>query len=324
MARNGRPNYCIATRAQVITLKEVGQTNKQISETTGVSIRHIRQLYANALNRGYDPAVSKQLKDEYFVEAPRSGRPKKITESLKQEVLQSVRKSRKGRTQTLIELARETGGPRSLKGVGYMSIHRILRQAGMKKVKPRMGLRNIRGVKPTWKFDKAHGAITREKGHGGVDWYRYQKFVLVPKMIPFAQECTARRPGTLVQEDGAASHKSKHQQVIYDTANIKKLVWCGNSPDLNMIEPCWPFMKKRTCQHRDFEQRGKLLGIWEATWDKIEQERIQHWIERIPRHIQEVIRLEGGNEYQEGAEERSRRFNWRKEQAQNAYSASHP
>jgi len=136
MARNGRPNYCIATRAQVITLKEVGQTNEQISETTGVSIRHIRQLYANALNRGYDPAVSKQLKDEYFVEAPRSGRPKKITESLKQEVLQSVRKSRKGRTQTLIELARETGGPRSLKGVGYMSIHRILRQAGMKKVKP--------------------------------------------------------------------------------------------------------------------------------------------------------------------------------------------
>lgn len=31
-----------------------------------------------------------------------------------------------------------------------------------------------------------------------------------------------------------------------------------------------------------------------------EQWRIQHWIERIPYHIQEVFRLDGGNEYNEG------------------------
>ena len=30
------------------------------------------------------------------------------------------------------------------------------------------------------------------------------------------------------------------------------------------------------------------------------QERIQKWIERIIEHVQEVIRLEGGNEYCEG------------------------
>ena len=30
------------------------------------------------------------------------------------------------------------------------------------------------------------------------------------------------------------------------------------------------------------------------------QSEIQAWIERIPRHIQEIIRLEGGNEYAEG------------------------
>jgi hypothetical protein len=31
----------------------------------------------------------------------------------------------------------------------------------------------------------------------------------------------------------------------------------------------------------------------------MEQERIQAWIERVPIHIHEVIRLEGGNEYKE-------------------------
>jgi hypothetical protein len=30
------------------------------------------------------------------------------------------------------------------------------------------------------------------------------------------------------------------------------------------------------------------------------QEKIQAWIERVIVHIQEVIRLEGRNEYQEG------------------------
>jgi len=45
----------------------------------------------------------------------------------------------------------------------------------------------------------------------------------------------------------------------------------------------------------------------------LEQKHIQHWIERIPRHIQEVIALEGGNAYREGSEERARRFDWRKE-----------
>jgi len=30
------------------------------------------------------------------------------------------------------------------------------------------------------------------------------------------------------------------------------------------------------------------------------QKQIQEWIERIPRHIQEVIRLKGSNDYKEG------------------------
>ena len=34
---------------------------------------------------------------------------------------------------------------------------------------------------------------------------------------------------------------------------------------------------------------------------------------RIIRHVQEVIKLGGGNEYREGSKERQRRFDWRKE-----------
>jgi len=40
----------------------------------------------------------------------------------------------------------------------------------------------------------------------------------------------------------------------------------------------------------------------------VEQWRIQAWIERIPRHIQKIIELEGGNEYREGKADKARRF----------------
>ena len=39
---------------------------------------------------------------------------------------------------------------------------------------------------------------------------------------------------------------------------------------------------------------------WYTAWDDISQEQIQQWILAIPYHIQEVIRLERGNEYKEG------------------------
>jgi hypothetical protein len=39
---------------------------------------------------------------------------------------------------------------------------------------------------------------------------------------------------------------------------------------------------------------------WYRAWEDLPQEKIQQWIEAIPDHIQEIIRLEGGNEYKEG------------------------
>ena len=44
-------------------------------------------------------------------------------------------------------------------------------------------------------------------------------------------------------------------------------------------------------------------------WKELHQELIRRWIKRIPRHIQEIIRLKGGNGYKEGASEKPRRLN---------------
>ena len=83
-------------------------------------------------------------------------------------------------------------------------------------------------------------------------------------------------------------------------ADILRLLWPGNSPDLNMIEPCWYYLKKITTAKGPPISGKEARQRWRAAWKELSQEKIQAWIERIPFHIQEIIRLEGGNEYIEG------------------------
>jgi hypothetical protein len=67
-----------------------------------------------------------------------------------------------------------------------------------------------------------------------------------------------------------------------------------------MIEPCWFWMKRKTTEKGLITSKAKLKEEWIKCWEEMPQERIQAWIERIKIHIQEVIRLDGGNEYKEG------------------------
>jgi len=152
------------------------------------------------------------------------------------------------------------------------------------------------GRKPVWKWTVAKGKLTRGGGKG-IDWWRYQKVILLPKLLPFAKKCG---PDALVQEDRAPSHAHHAQARVYSAAGVQRLLWVPNSPDLNMIEPTWMWMKRETTKKGAPQSRKEAEKVWRKTWKELPQERIQMWIERIMNNVQEVIRLEGGNEYKEG------------------------
>lgn len=160
----------------------------------------------------------------------------------------------------------------------------------------RLGLRNKPGPQPQWKWKKETGKLSRGRGKG-IDWWRYQQEVLIPKMIPFARSLG---PNALVQEDKAPSHAHHAQAEVYILHDVQRLLWPGNSPDLNMIELAWPHLKKATTRLGAPTSRTQAEKVWTREWKAIPQTMIQGWIERISHHIQEVIRLEGGNEYKEG------------------------
>ena len=157
------------------------------------------------------------------------------------------------------------------------------------------------GKKPQWKFTVKREAVTQGKLRGGIDWYRYQKVILEPKLIPFVKECMMACLDTVVQEDKAPAHNSKHQKPVYALAQVKRFLWPGNSPDLNAIEPTWFYMKWETTRKGAPQAQKTAESVWTRVWKDLPQSMIQRWIKRIPRHIQEVIRLEGANGYREGA-----------------------
>ncbi|KAL1972931.1 hypothetical protein VTN31DRAFT_6473 [Thermomyces dupontii] len=155
-----------------------------------------------------------------------------------------------------------------------------------------------RGRKPVFKFTRQNGKLVR-KSKGGVDWWRDRNEVLLPKLIPFAKECQKDRPGTVVQEDNAPAHVHFSQQEIYNYYEVQRILWPGNSPDLNMIEPAWNWLKRRTTSRGAPVTREEAIRAWKRAWNDLPQTTIQGWIERMVRHIQKVIELEGGNEYRE-------------------------
>ncbi len=67
-----------------------------------------------------------------------------------------------------------------------------------------------------------------------------------------------------------------------------------------MVEPCWNWRKRETTRKGVSQTRAQAEHVWTRAWKKLDQSRIQDWIQRINRHIKEVIRLDEGNEYREG------------------------
>jgi hypothetical protein len=61
-------------------------------------------------------------------------------------------------------------------------------------------------------------------------------------------------------------------------------------------------LKRRTTARGAPTNRRDMEKAWYQAWQDLPQEQIQQWIQAIPDHIQEIIRLGGGNEYKEGVQ----------------------
>ena len=49
-----------------------------------------------------------------------------------------------------------------------------------------------------------------KNGRGSINWYKYQKKILIEKLLQFAKEYQKDRPNTQVIEDNALAYKSHY------------------------------------------------------------------------------------------------------------------
>src|SRR2546421_4233218 len=70
---------------------------------------------------------------------------------------------------------------------------------------------------------------------------------------------------------------------------LARLFWPGNSPDLNMIEPAWPYLKRRTTARGPSTTGKDARNRWKAEWRALPMTEIRRWIERIPQAIEKII-----------------------------------
>ncbi|EEA19298.1 conserved hypothetical protein [Talaromyces marneffei ATCC 18224] len=299
--------YSVETRAQIVALVMIAKMKPQdVAILLNIPRVSVYQIVQRAKEHGYDPTVNPRIEHEHVANNTRSGRPKVVTEAIEASIIASITKDRAGREKSAEYLAYEAENAAAKKKAEkeLQIINRHREQAAREEWElnntfSRLQLRPRGGRKPKFKFTTKNGKLVR-KGTDGIDWYRYQKEILVPKLLPFAQECKRSRPGTIVMEDNAPAHAHFHQKEIYSFHDVQRLLWPGNSPDLNAVEPTWFWLKKRTTLQGAPGDRKTAVEAWQKAWERLPQHRIQAWIERIPFHIQEIIRLEGGNEYPEG------------------------
>jgi transposase len=123
------------TRIQVLTLLQKKTPIAQIIAETGYKERNIYRILKTAKERGYDPDKSKTLYLCYAEGAPRSGRPKKITPEVEEQVIKAISKNSTTRelfTQKIADIV----SPLVRGGLSDRSVHRILRRCGYKPCKP--------------------------------------------------------------------------------------------------------------------------------------------------------------------------------------------
>ena len=87
-------NFDIATRTSIITLKALAGSrlpSTQIEKITGISVRTINRIYAQAVTRGFQPEQRPLLiRDAYVQDAPRAGRPTKQAPTTVTDIVRAV------------------------------------------------------------------------------------------------------------------------------------------------------------------------------------------------------------------------------------------
>lgn len=99
--------------------------------------------------------------------------------------------------------------------------------------------------------------------------------------------------GWILQQDNATPHTALSTKRFLEDNNIEVISWPASSPDLNIIENVWIWMK-RELEIINPKNVGEWKAVIEQKWTEFPQDFIERFFEGLPRRLQECIAA-GGN-----------------------------
>ena len=124
-----RPRQDVGVRIQALVYLNQGMPVNEISRLLKTSRASIYRWRSIATERGFDPNKNKGIQLEYLVDAPRSGRPPKVTKQIERQIVKAITKTKTSRSLTGLEIGLQVG-------LSERTIHRVLKRLGYRKVKP--------------------------------------------------------------------------------------------------------------------------------------------------------------------------------------------
>ena len=108
-----------------------------------------------------------------------------------------------------------------------------------------------------------------------------------------------KRKPCVFQQDGASIHTANEVTQYFRDKNVHALDWPPHSPDLNIIENVWHYLKTGLSKRQRATSRSDL---WETVvqtmptlWSPEMTEKINDLYDSLPRRMQAVIAAHGGN-----------------------------
>jgi len=96
----------------------------------------------------------------------------------------------------------------------------------------------------------------------------------------------------IFQHDGSKVHVADIINSYFEERNIKLLSWPPKSPDINIIENLWAYLKNKL--KASYSNTGELEEDIVNIWENIPSDLIENLYDSIPERIQAVIDSEGG------------------------------